>query len=287
MRNIVGPSHPRNVPAKSERPALRRVLMAGVVALACAGIAASAAAAPASGGHLPYFSLMNKRVAKSKLPFGMGFWFEGKHGSGFGAPVHGPVWFGAVERKGSTIVAAGTNHLVCESEEPKAGTGGAGGSCTGLKEARELELLSINSSCGGHASHFRLTGIVPNGITGLAIEKEDGTIGRTVPVVDNTVAFSVGHENITLKGVGDAAAEAFERQFRWAACAGRRGVPAASSTALPKRPILRAHSCPAGARRRRPGGSRPPARPSPRAPRSCGRRRARSARRSLGRSPRW
>jgi hypothetical protein len=213
MRKTVGPRHPKYSPEKLERSLLRRVLVAGLVALACAGIVASAVAAPAFGGHLPFFSLMNKRVAKSKLPLGIRFSFEAENGFGFGPPVHGPLWFGEVERQGATIYAAGADHWVCESEEPKAETGGGGGSCTALKQARELELLSLHSSCGAHPGHFRISGLVPNGVTGLAIEKEDGTIGRTIPVVENTVAFSIGDEDFTLKGVGDAAAEALERQF--------------------------------------------------------------------------
>jgi hypothetical protein len=184
---------------------------------------------------------MSKRVAKSKLPLGMRFSFEGKHGFGLVPPVHGPVWFGEVERQGATIVAAGVSRWVCESEEPNAETGGGSGTCTDLKEARELGMLSIKSSCGAHPGHFRITGLVPNGVTGLAIEKEDGTIGRTVPAVENTVAFSVGDEDITLHGVGDAAAEALEQQFplghlrgsRASACGVFYGIAEAPASSRP------------------------------------------------------
>lgn len=189
------------------------MLVLGLVALFCVGIVASAAASPASGGHLPSFSLMNKRVATRKLPFGMRFSFEAKHGFGLKHPIHGPVWFGEVERQGTTIVAAGVRRWVCEAEEPNSETGGGTGTCASLRAARELRMLSVQSSCGAHSRHFRITGLVPDGATGLEIEKEDGTMGRIVPVVENTVSFTVGREDITLHGVGDAAAESLEQQF--------------------------------------------------------------------------
>ena len=34
-----------------------------------------------------------------------------------------------------------------------------------------------------------------------------------MPVIDNTVAFTIGRENFTLRGVGDAAAERLERSL--------------------------------------------------------------------------
>jgi hypothetical protein len=79
--------------------------------------------------------------------------------------------------------------------------------------AREFGLLAV-SSCGkGRPTHFRIHALLPDGVTAVEVEKEDGTIGRTVPVLDNTIAFTVGRENIALRGVGGASAEGIERSL--------------------------------------------------------------------------
>jgi hypothetical protein len=195
-----------------------RLLAVGLIALACAGIVGTAAATPASGGrHLPYFSVMSKRVAISKLPLEIRFLIQGPPGAKRPGPLqvtHGPVWFGEVERPSATIELVGNRHVVCEWEEPADELkGGGGGTCTTFQAARELSDLSVGSCGKGPARHFRIHALVPDGVTGLTIEKEDGTIGRTVPVLDNTVAFTIGREDFTMHGVGDAAAERLERSL--------------------------------------------------------------------------
>jgi hypothetical protein len=191
--------------------------VAGLIVLACAVVAGTALAAPASGGrHLPHFSLLNERVAVKKLPIEIRWLVDGPPGAReFGLPNlgHGPVWFGEVERPNATILAAGSAHWVCESEQSKDELGGGGGSCTTLAATRELFNLNVGSCGEGPARHFRIAGLVPNGVTALAIEKSDGTMGRTVPVIENTVAFTVGREDIALHGIGDAAAERLERRL--------------------------------------------------------------------------
>ncbi|HVX33871.1 MAG TPA: hypothetical protein VHA80_12085 [Solirubrobacterales bacterium] len=184
--------------------------------LACAAVVGTAVAAPASGGrHLPYFSLMSERVAIRKLPLELRLsfgWFPGKKRDPRWMK-HGPVWFGEVERPEARIVAAGNARWVCETEVPKDEMLGGDGGCTTLAASRELFNLDV-SSCGkGRPRRFRIAGLVPNGVTGLEIEKADGTIGRTVPVTLNTVAFTVGREDVTLRGVGDRAAEGLERRL--------------------------------------------------------------------------
>jgi hypothetical protein len=75
-------------------------------------------------------------------------------------------------------------------------------------------MLTISQVCGQHRRiRTRISGLVPNGVTGLAIEKHDGTIGRTIPVHDNTVSFPIGSENVVVHGVGDAAAERLEKDL--------------------------------------------------------------------------
>lgn len=198
-----------------------------MAALACVALAGTALAAPASGGrHLPYFSLMSERVAVKKLPFELRFSF-GQLPGGIGRsaehPTHGPVWFGEVRRPDATFLAAGNRRQVCEIEKPKDDLEGFGGGCTTLAAARELFDLTISSCGGGPARHYRIQGLAPNGVTGLEIEKSDGTVGRTVPVIDNTFSFTVGLEDFTLHGVGNAAAEKLERSLPLARAAGRGG----------------------------------------------------------------
>jgi hypothetical protein len=138
--------------------------------------------------------------------------------------THGPVWFGEVQRPSATIELAGNRHVVCQWEEPADELkGGSGGTCSTSQAARELSDLSVGSCGKGPARHFRIHALVPDGVTGLAIEKEDGTIGRTVPVIENTVAFTLGRENVALHGVGNTAAEGLERNLPLAEVGGGDG----------------------------------------------------------------
>lgn len=204
----------------------RRLIGTGLAALACAALGGTALAAPASGGrHLPYFSLMNERVAVKRLPLDLRIWFGGglRGSVPSSGPAKGwPVWFGEIERPKMTILAAGNGRWVCEAEVPKDEMLGGGGGCTSLGASRELFNLSVRSCGKGRPRHFRITALVPNGVTGLAIEKSDGTTGRTVPVIENTVAFTVGRENIALHGVGNGAAERLERNLPLASVGGDR-----------------------------------------------------------------
>jgi hypothetical protein len=203
----------------------RRVCLVGLAILACAALAGGAEAAPASGGrHMPGLSLMNERVAIKKLPFLLRLSFRhfGAHGlPGRRPPKHGPVWFGEAKRQGATFQVAGTKHWLCDFELPKGEVGGGGGSCASLADVRRMDELSIDSCNGSHK--FRVQGLAPNGVTGVEVERSDGRITRTIPVVDNVLAFSVGHVDITLHGVGDAAAEAIEHNLPLAGPSSSRG----------------------------------------------------------------
>jgi hypothetical protein len=203
----------------------RRHLLVGLLALACVSAVGTATGAPASGGrHLPYFSVMSKRIAISKLPLEMRFLIQGPPGAKRPGPLqvsHGPVWFGEVERPTATIELAGNHRLVCQWEQPADELkGGGGGTCTTFQAARELSDLDVTSCGKGPPRHFRIHALIPDGVTGLAIEREDGTVGRTVPVLENTVAFTIGREDFTMHGVGDAAAERLERSLPLAEAGG-------------------------------------------------------------------
>jgi hypothetical protein len=181
-----------------------------VGALLCAALVGSAAGAPASGGgHLPYFSLLNEWVASKKLPAGIAFSFGRQNGVGKSKGA-ARVWFGEVKRPGLTIIAAGRGHAICESieREAKNGTGTGHGRCMPLAGARELEMLTMSENCRG--GHIRVTGLVPNGVTGLKVEGEDGTTERIVPVTENVVDFPVENKKFVLHGVGSPAAERLE-----------------------------------------------------------------------------
>ncbi len=204
----------------------RRAVILALATLACAALVGSAAAAPVSGGrHLRDLSLLDERVAIKKLPFPIRFAFL--HADGLGRrfqrpPRHGPVWFGEVERQGVTIQAAGTKRWICAFELPHGEAGGGGGSCSSLAEIRDLTGLSSVFSCGA-SQRYRISGLAPNGVTGLQVERAGGRITRTIPIVDNTFAFSIGHVDVTLHGVGDAAAEGIERSLPLAGHSGFGG----------------------------------------------------------------
>jgi hypothetical protein len=195
-----------------------RRLAVGLAALVCLCLAATATAAPVSGGrHFPHFSLLSERVAVKTLPFTTRLLFEGPgraKGPGLPRSGHGKVWFGEVERPNATTTAVARGHWICDFETPhRELQSGGGGVCTTLGGAMDLGLLDVNSCGKGPPRHFRIHALVPDGVTGLAIEKSDGTIGRTVPAIENTVAFTIGREDFTLHGVGNAAAELLERHL--------------------------------------------------------------------------
>jgi hypothetical protein len=51
----------------------------------------------------------------------------------------------------------------------------------------------------------------PDGVEAVEIDKPGGAIGRTVPVIDNTIAFTIGREDIVLHALGGPAVEELER----------------------------------------------------------------------------
>jgi hypothetical protein len=199
----------------SARSTRRRGITIVLAAIACAALVGTAAAAPASGGrHMPGVSLMNERVAIKKLPFLLRLAFRGfgRIGPrGRRPPKHGPVWFGEAKRQGATFAVAGTKHWLCAFEEQTREAGGGGGSCATLADVRRLDELSIDSCGGSH--QFHVQGLAPNGVTSVEVERSDGRITRTIPVVDNILAFSIGHVDVTLHGVGDAAAKRIEKHL--------------------------------------------------------------------------
>ena len=185
-------------------------VIVGLVLIACGALGASAAA---DGGHLPGFSVADKRVAITKLPEAIRFSFmriPGEKGTRLPQVGHGPVWFGEVERPKGTIYVAGNERWVCLSEA-RVGESGGSSSCTAPAAAREFGLLDV-SACGkGPPRHFRVVALMPDGVDAVELEKAGGKIGRTVPAIENTLAFTIGRENVVLHGTGDSAAEALER----------------------------------------------------------------------------
>jgi hypothetical protein len=171
--------------------------------------------AAAGGGHLPGFSVADQRVAAAKLPESLRFTFGGIPGAkGTGLPHvgKGPLWFGEAQRPKGTVYVAGNGRWVCESEV-RDGSLGGGSSCTTPAAARELGLLDV-SACGkGAPRHFRVVGLAPDGVTAFDIVQAGGKPGRTVPVIGNTVAFTIGRENVVMRATGDATAAGLERRL--------------------------------------------------------------------------
>jgi hypothetical protein len=188
----------------------RRALVVGLVL-----VAIGAAPAAAEGGHLPGFSVADQRVAVAKLPESLRLivaGFPGAKGTGLPHVGKGPVWFGEVQRPKRAIDVAGNGHWVCASETRLGGDiGGGGSSCTSPAAARELGLIDVGSCGKGLPRHFRVYGLAPDGVTAMRIKLFGGTGGRTVPVIENTFAFTIGRENFVLQATGDAAAEELER----------------------------------------------------------------------------
>jgi hypothetical protein len=196
----------------------RRVIAAGLAGLSCAAIGVARVPAQAGeGAHYPQFSLLDKKVLVTDLPKQTRWLIAGPPGAkGFGFFPHlghGPIWFGQVEQPNATIVAAAKGHLICQFELPKNGLVGPSGVCVPSGYAREFGSVHVGSCGKGRPTHFRIHALVPDGVTGVAVEREDGTIGHTVPVIENTVAFTIGRENIVLRGVGDAGAEDLQRKL--------------------------------------------------------------------------
>ncbi len=199
-----------------------RLRLSGVVmaALACVVLAGTAFATPATGGrHFPHFSLLGERIAVKKLPPEVRLMVAPGGVKDFAFPrLHpGPVWFGQVARPGTTLAAVAQGHWICQYELPNGEVGGGGGGCTTTGYASRSGMFQIRYCARGRPRHFRISGLLPDGVTALTVEREDGTVGRTVPVSDNTAAFTIGRENIVLRGVGNATAESIERNYPLAA----------------------------------------------------------------------
>jgi len=194
----------------SNKRSWRRAAIAGLV---LAVLGASGASAASGRGHLPGFSVADRKVAIKDLPETLRFSFggvPGVKGAGFPHHGHGPVWFGEVQRPKGTVYVGGNHRWVCVGEARSDELDG-GSSCTTPAAAREFGILDI-SSCGkGPPRHFRVIGLVPDGITTMRVVKLGGAAGRTVPVIENAFAFTIGREDIVLHGSGSAATEALER----------------------------------------------------------------------------
>jgi hypothetical protein len=204
---------PQGPKLNTEKRARRlQVAIVGLALLVCGVLGAPAAA---EGGHLPGFSVADQRVAVAKLPESVRFTFAGipgAKGSGLPHVGHGPVWFGEVWRPRGTIYAAGNGRWVCESEA-RVGEAGGGSSCTTAAGARDFGILDV-SSCGkGPPRHFRITALVPDGVSAFEIEKAGGKIGRTVPVIENTLAFTIGRDDVVMRATGDPTAEGLDRSL--------------------------------------------------------------------------
>jgi hypothetical protein len=161
-----------------------------------------------SGGHLPHFNLLAKRVAIAKLPFELRFSLRMRF-----PHARSAVRFGEARLPDTTITAAGNRRNICVFERPKGNHGGSG-TCGDLAQALETGITTVSSCSEGGPLEFRIAGIVPNGIESLGIERrEDGKIEDAIPVVDNAFFVSLRPVGVVLHGIGDSAAEHFELKY--------------------------------------------------------------------------
>lgn len=188
---------------------------AAIAALVVSALGLLGAPAAAEGGHLPGFSVAAKRVAIAKLPEILRFAFGDipvVKGNPFPQVGHGPVWFGEVARPRATVYVAGNRRWVCVTEV-KAQESGEGAICTTPAAAREFGLLDIGACSKGPPRHFRVYALLPDGVEAVEVVKPGGAIGRTVPVIGNTIAFTIGREDVVLRATGGPAAEGLERSL--------------------------------------------------------------------------
>jgi hypothetical protein len=183
-----------------------KLVLAVVVLIALSAPFALAASPPepknGSGGHLPHFNLLAKRVAVAKLPFELRFSLRTRF-----PHAHSAVRFGEAVLPDSTITAAGNRRQICVFERPKGNHGGSG-TCSDLAQALEMGITTVSSCREDGPLEFRIAGIVPNGIESLGVERhEDGKIEETIPVVDNAFSVSLRPVGVILHGIGGGSAE--------------------------------------------------------------------------------
>ena len=160
-----------------------------------------------SGAHVPHFNILSTPVKLSEIPRALRTPFDrlptGKQRR---------LRIGRVHLNGTTITAIGNHHQICYLAWRR-GFGG-GGSCSRFSDALARGLSSV-AICGGvQPGMVRISGIVPNGVTELGVDRHaDGTIEETVPVLLNAFSVELDPVGVILHGIGDAKAAQIELKY--------------------------------------------------------------------------
>jgi len=165
--------------------------------------------------HLPHFNLLSHPVGIPHLPrdlqYGLSLWLP---------PVKvrplklrgGTVHFGEIE-----VYGVGSLQAVCirvseEGSVSRSGPRGRNSACAPVSSTLERG-VAILWSCVGAGSAVRVTGLVPNGILGLGVERgASGEIEEVIPVKNNAFVALIDRVAVVLHGMGSSGA-GFEMKF--------------------------------------------------------------------------
>ncbi len=171
-------------------------LLATVVAIASPATAAPTATAAAE--HLPHFDLISRPTSLKGIPRILRFPFE--HGLPKGAR-HG-FRIGKMRLPEGTVTAVGNRRMICF--EAKVGESGGGG-CEHTQRILHRG-LSVYSPCVEGTEEVRISGIVPNRITALGVDRHaDGQIEEEIPVTGNAFIALLEPVGVVLHAIGPGA----------------------------------------------------------------------------------
>lgn len=182
------------------RSAQLSVLVLMLAALSLSAAPAGADRTSQISTHVADFNLLSKSTGVSRLPLILRSPLKRMLPT---APRH--LRWGKANLPESTIIAAGNRKVICFFERVKGSEGGAG-SCNRRPEAL-VKGLTVLTVCGGtNQGAMRISGVVPNGITALGVDRHnDGTIEETIPVIENAFTVSLEAVGVVLHGVGPRA----------------------------------------------------------------------------------
>ncbi|MBN9622136.1 MAG: hypothetical protein J0H06_04135 [Actinobacteria bacterium] len=157
--------------------------------------APTAAAGPNPAMHLPHFDLLDRPTSLEAMPRILRVPFEKDLPRG---ARHG-FWKGKVRLPEGTITAIGNRRLICfEHRLHEVGAG----SCDRTRRILHKG-LSVSSFCVGGGEEVRISGLVPNGITALGVDRRaDGSIEEEVPVRDNAFSVVLEPAGVVLHAIG-------------------------------------------------------------------------------------
>lgn len=177
------------------------VALAAMALLVIAAMNQSAAAARAGrvpATHLAHFDLLRKPVTLERIPRILRFPFE----EGLPKEARHGFRIGKVRLPEGTVTAVGNSRMICF--EAKMGESGGGG-CERTRRVLHRG-LSVYSPCIEGTKDVRISGIVPNGITSIGVDRHaDGQIEEEIPVTGNAFTTLLGPVGVVLHGIGPGA----------------------------------------------------------------------------------